>query len=144
MNANITEIDGACHCGAVRFHARLSNGLRTARRCNCSICRMRGAVAVSAPLDGFTITQGADKLTLYEFNSKTAKHYFCSVCGIYTHHQRRSNPSEYGVNVACLDGVSPFDFVEVPVNNGVQHPADEHAVRRGPIAGILRFTPSDS
>ena len=54
----------------------------------------------------------------------TAKHYFCSVCGIYTHHQRRSNPEEYGYNVGCLAGVNPFDLGEVPVSDGVNHPRD--------------------
>ena len=64
------------------------------------------------------MVKGADKLTLYQFNTGAAKHYFCSVCGIYTHHQRRSNPNQLGVNVACLDGVSPFDFPELTVNVG--------------------------
>ena len=45
------EIDAACHCGTVRLRVRLTDGLRTARRCTCSLCRMRGAVAVSADLD---------------------------------------------------------------------------------------------
>jgi hypothetical protein len=87
---------------------------------------MRGAVAVSAKLPDIFIEAGTECLTLYQFKTKTAKHYFCSRCGIYTHHQRRSNPSEYGVNVACLEGVSPFDFPEVPVYDGVNHPADDH------------------
>ena len=43
-------------------------------------------------------------LTLYQFNTNTARHCFCSRCGIYTHHQRRSNPKEYGVNVLALRG----------------------------------------
>ena len=129
----------ACHCGTVRFRVTLSEGLASARRCSCSFCTMRGAVAVSAHLDGIRFEQGEEDLTLYQFNTGTAKHYFCSKCGIYTHHQRRSNPKEFGVNVACLDGVSPFDFAEVVVHDGVNHPSD------GPsgIAGVLRFTPGD-
>lgn len=136
MNSDIAEIDGACHCGTVRFHVRLSNGLHTARRCDCSICRMRGAVAVSAPLDGLDITAGEDRLSLYQFNTGEAKHYFCSKCGIYTHHQRRSNPNQYAVNVACLDGISPFDFDEVTVNDGVHHTSDGAPPR---IAGVLKY-----
>ncbi|WP_323015431.1 GFA family protein [Devosia sp.] len=136
MGPDISEIDGACHCGAVKFHVRLANGLHTARRCTCSFCRMRGAVAVSADLDGLTILEGADKLALYQFNTGTAKHYFCSVCGIYTHHQRRSNPREFGINAACLAGVSPFDFADLPVYDGVNHPSDGNASR---VAGRLRF-----
>src|SRR5947207_12271091 len=89
MKAAIDPINGACHCGGVRFTARLTDGLRSARRCTCSYCRMRGAIAVSADLDGINITRGSELLTLYQFNTNTAKHYFCSRCGIYTHHQRR-------------------------------------------------------
>ena len=143
MNPDLSEADGGCHCGAVRFHVRLKDGLRSLRRCNCSVCRMRGAVAVSADLADFRVTQGEDSLSLYRFNTGTAKHYFCGVCGIYTHHQRRSAPGEYGVNVACLDGISPFDFEEVTVIDGVNHPSDAPPdASRGP-AGVLRFERSD-
>ncbi|MDO6456320.1 GFA family protein [Celeribacter halophilus] len=129
---------GSCHCGRVQFEVRLTDEFNTIRRCSCSYCRMRGAVAVSAELDGINFLKGEDTLTLYEFNTKTAKHYFCPVCGIYTHHQRRSNPTQFGINVACLEGVSPFDFAEVVVYDGVNHPSDAWS---GPlVAGILRFS----
>lgn len=131
-----SPLRGRCHCGAVRFEVALSAGYTTARRCTCSLCRMRGAVAVSAALGGLTVTEGADRLTCYRFNTGAARHFFCSVCGIYTHHRRRSSPDEYGVNIACLDGVSPFDFAEVPVMDGVNHPTDTGVTRR---AGTLRF-----
>jgi hypothetical protein len=140
MDLDVKELSGACHCGAVRFRVRLTDGLRTARRCNCSFCRMRGAVAVSANIDGIEILSGADALSEYRFNTMSAKHYFCSRCGIYTHHQRRSNPNQYGVNVACLTGLSPFDFEEVPVNDGVHHVADTGGEPR--LAGMLKFIPT--
>jgi hypothetical protein len=130
------DFKGACHCGAVRFTVTLTDGLLSARRCTCSYCRMRGAIAVSTDLDNINITQGGELLSLYQFNTNTARHYFCSRCGIYTHHRRRSNPTEYGVNVACLEGISPFDFQEVPVYNGKQHTADGFPVTR---AGTLIF-----
>lgn len=139
MNLDITEANGACHCGAVRFHVRLSNGLRSARRCDCSFCRMRGAVVVSADVGSLVLLAGEDFLATYQFNTGTAKHHFCRRCGIYTHHQRRSNPLQYGVNVACLEDISPFDFRDVPVNDGVNHPSDTGVDR---IAGMLRFVPS--
>lgn len=142
MKLDIDEIDGACHCGSVRFHVRLSNGLHSARRCTCSYCAMRGAVAVSADIADIRIVEGADVLTLYQFNTRTAKHYFCSKCGIYTHHQRRSNPHQYGVNVACLNGLSPFDFLEVPVNDGQSHPSDGGQNAGPRLAGVLKFVPT--
>jgi hypothetical protein len=142
MGDNRQALHGACHCGAVRFQVRLLDGLKTARRCNCSYCRMRGAVAVSAALQDIEITEGEEWLTLYQFNTKQAKHYFCSKCGIYTHHQRRSNPDQYGVNAACLEGVSPFDFAEVPVSEGRVHPKDRGEGAATEIAGFLRYFPN--
>jgi len=134
-------LDGACHCGAVRFTATLPEGFASARRCTCSICRMRGAIAVSSTPADFRITQGADSLATYRFNTGTAEHHFCKTCGIYTHHKRRSNPDQLGVNVACLEGVSPFDFREVVVFDGDRHPAD-NAEHRTYVAGSLRFEPA--
>ncbi len=115
----MTSRTGQCHCGAVQFEVTLAEGFSTIRRCTCSYCRMRGAVVASAAMGSIRFTRGEDALTSYRFNTGTAQHFFCSRCGIYTHHQRRSNPHLYGVNVACLDGVSPFDFAEVPVVDGV-------------------------
>lgn len=141
MNPDVEEMDGGCHCGAVRFHAKLRDGLRDPRACNCSICRMHGAVVVTAMVGQLEVTRGEDVLSCYRFNTGTARHYFCSRCGIYTHHQRRSHPDEYSVNVACLDGVSPFDFLEVPVGDGVHHSKDDPEGRTR-LAGALRFFPA--
>jgi hypothetical protein len=100
---------------------------------------MRGAIAVSADLADIHITAGQDALTLYQFNTFEAKHYFCSKCGIYTHHQRRSNPNQYGVNAACLKGISPFDFDVVPVNEGNVHPKDKPPGTGPSVAGHLKY-----
>lgn len=132
---------GQCHCGAVRFEAMLSGGFSTVRRCTCSLCRMRGAVMVMTEADGVKVLQGAETLSRYRFNTMVAEHFFCARCGVYTHHQRRSDQTSYAVNVACLDGVSPFDFTEVPVNDGVNHPNDTGKPQR--MAGTLRFIAED-
>ena len=65
-------LNGACHCGAVRFTAELPQGLASARRCTCSICRMRGAVAVTGSVEGFRIHEGEDRLATYRFNTGVA------------------------------------------------------------------------
>lgn len=113
-----------CHCGAVELRVTLTDGLATARRCDCSFCARRGAAAVTAPLDGVEVVRGADKLTLYTWGTGTAQHYFCSVCGIYTHHRRRSNPNEHGVNLGILEGVHPRDLGEIGWVDGINHPSD--------------------
>jgi len=77
MQANEpAEMEAACHCGTVRFRVRLTDGFNTARRCTCSYCRMRGAVAVSADVGGITIDAGEDALTVYRFNTGTGAALF--------------------------------------------------------------------
>ena len=125
-------LNGVCHCGAVQFTVKLTEGFASARRCTCSICRMRGAVAVTSTPDAFRITQGEDKLATYRFNTKTAEHHFCSVCGIYTHHKRRSAPDQLGVNIAggqcCYAPVAEAVGVPyVPVERALAAVADSTA-----------------
>ena len=121
MNSRRTY-QGSCHCGRVSFE--LDAKLDYVMECSCSLCRRVGALWHGAPDSSLRITAGEGELTLYQFNTHAARHYFCSRCGIYTHHQRRSNPQQYGYNVGCLDGVNPFDLGDVPTNDGVNHPAD--------------------
>lgn len=122
----MTEYELSCHCGAVQGRVRLGpDGLNSASRCDCSFCRRRGAMAVTAPLDGVTITKGEEALVLYQFGTNTARLFFCGTCGVYTHHQRRSNPNEFGVNAGALAGVNPADLDPVPWHHGVNHPSDQ-------------------
>jgi hypothetical protein len=100
---------------------------------------MRGAVVVTVNLGDLIIDSGADVLRLYRFNTMQADHYFCSRCGIYTHHRRRSNPSQLSVNVACLSGLSPFDFETVPVYEGTLHPDDRPSGPADEIAGYISY-----
>ena len=79
---------------------------------------------LSARLSDVRFIQGADHVALYQWGTGTAKHYFCPTCGIYTHHQRRSNPEEYGLNLGAIEGVNPRDYEPIPWADGVHHPSD--------------------
>ncbi|MBO6882110.1 MAG: GFA family protein [Marivita sp.] len=114
-----------CHCGAVELSVYLKDGLGAARRCDCSYCRRRGTPTASVARADLRIVKGEDNLTLYSFGTHTAKHYFCKICGIYTHHQRRSDPDQYGVNMGCIEGVNPRDFEPIGWHDGVNHPSDQ-------------------
>jgi hypothetical protein len=107
---------GSCHCGAVRF--QVHTALTPASRCNCSLCRRKGALMSPLFAAGeLTILSGEDALTLYQFNTRTAKHYFCKHCGIYPFHQTRKDPKMWRVNIGCLDGVDPY-ALEAGLNDG--------------------------
>ena len=41
--------NGSCHCGGVRFTVRVPAEPRV-RRCNCTICSMKGVVMLDVPL----------------------------------------------------------------------------------------------
>ena len=122
----------SCHCGAVVLELDLPDGIVDPRRCDCSMCRRKGAIVATVALDGIKIIQGQTQLKLYQFNTRTAKHYFCGNCVIYTHHQRRSSPDQYGFNLGCLEGVNPYDLGQIKTSDGVNHPADREPPTNAP------------
>ena len=115
-----------CHCGNVEAEVNIpDNGIEKIMRCNCSICKKKGYVIGVLGENDFKLVKGEDSLKLYQFYTNTAKHYFCSICGIHTHNRPRSNPKIFGVNIACIEGVEPFEIENVPVNDGKNHPLDQ-------------------
>ena len=117
------HITATCHCGAVKIRA-LQKGETNPGRCTCSFCRRRQAGNISAHADSLEVLQGKDALSLYQFGTNTAEHYFCSVCGIYTHHRRRSDPTEIGINIGCIEGEQPWDYEPMRWTDGINHPSD--------------------
>ena len=62
------------------------------------------------------LLSGADALSTYTFNTGTARHTFCSVCGIKSFYTPRSHPEGVSVSARCLEPetvravrVTPFD-----------------------------------
>jgi len=131
---------GSCHCGSVVFSVVLGAGLEKLRRCNCTLCRRKGAVMASVPMGSLTVTRGADKLSLYQWNTRAAKHYFCCTCGIYTHHHQRRPSGMVGFNVACVEGIDPYSLGEIPVSDGASQSSvrDEAAVGSEPNNSLER------
>ena len=115
-----------CHCGGVEAEVKIpENGFEKLMRCNCSICKRKGYVIGVIGSDDFKLIKGENLLTLYQFYTKTAKHYFCKVCGINTHNRPRSNPKIYGINVACVEGINLYELKNIGINDGENHPLDQ-------------------
>ena len=114
-----------CHCGEVEAEINDPDKFEKVLKCNCSICKRKGAIMSMVKNEDFKLIKGKDKLSLYQFHTKVAKHYFCSICGIYTHHNPRSNPTLTGFNVGCLDTINTFDLKNISVINGHEHPLDK-------------------
>jgi len=100
---------GSCHCGAVTFEVRTGPEIELVD-CNCSMCQRTGYLHLIVPKKDFRILTGKRKLTTYTFNTKTAKHTFCSVCGVKSFYVPRSHPDGWSVNFRCLD---PKKFASV-------------------------------
>jgi hypothetical protein len=113
-----------CHCGAVEIAIPADTDFSVARRCDCSYCRRRWVPTAGVDADNIEVIKGADMLTLYQFNTKKAEHFFCRHCGIYTHHRRRSDTSEFGVNITCFDHINMQDYNNVAILDGINHPKD--------------------
>lgn len=107
----MTMYRGSCHCGRVTFEVDAE--VSSLSECNCSICRRKGAryLPVRSIADVRILT-GESELTLYQFNTRAAKHYFCRHCGIHPFHRPRLAPERWSVNARCLEN---FDLDALPV-----------------------------
>jgi hypothetical protein len=99
----LRTMEGGCHCGAVRFRVTADPDVVT--ECNCSICTKKGILHLLVAPERFELLSGKDALTTYRFNTGTAQHTFCKVCGIHPFYVPRSDPDKIDVNVRCLDDV---------------------------------------
>ena len=116
----------SCHCGGVEIEVNVPDQYEKLMRCNCSLCKRKGAIMTPVGHDDIKVIKGQDLLKLYQYHTKVAEHYFCSKCGIYTHSNPRSNHDKvYMLNVACIEGVKPFELENITVNDGINHPLDK-------------------
>ena len=115
-----------CHCGCIEAEIKVPiNELAKIVKCNCSICKRKNATMGMVKNEDFKIIKGEDKLKLYQFHTKVAKHYFCSECGIYTHHHPRSAPTMTGFNLGCVDEVDVANLKDITLIDGQNHPMDQ-------------------
>jgi hypothetical protein len=104
-NRPLQRYSGSCHCGSIRFE--IETDFPELTRCDCSICRKKNALMVKVHESSFRLLQGREFLTEHQFHTRTDRHFFCNVCGIYPFHRKRVTPEFFGVNVYCLEGSDP-------------------------------------
>lgn len=91
----------SCHCGAVQAQVEAPEIIEC-DDCNCSICAKSGYLHLIVPKSRFQLSQGAQVLTSYRFNTQVATHYFCKVRGVKVYYIPRSNPDGIDANVRSL------------------------------------------
>ena len=126
MSEPVTELvthKGGCHCGAVRYEVDAPEHI-VAEECNCSICTKSGFLHLIVPASRFRLIEGADAQSEYQFNTKTARHFFCRHCGVKSFYVTRSNPDGYSINVRCLE---PETIASITVRRFNGRNWEEHA-----------------
>ena len=115
-----------CHCGAVEIQVNLNDDIDKLKRCNCSMCKRKGTMVATIEKKDLKVIKGENKIKVYQFNTKVAKHHFCSECGIQTHNQRRSDPNTYGINMGCIDDIEANELFKFKtfINDGQNHIKD--------------------
>jgi hypothetical protein len=114
----MTKYVGSCHCRGVRFEVETEERLDPYFRCNCSLCSRKGAVMGEAARTALTVVAGESLLGIYSWNTGEAQHYFCKVCGIYTHHVMRGCTDRVGINMGCIEGIDVHALGDVVVGGG--------------------------
>lgn len=108
---------GGCHCKAVEFQVLTSPDL-VVWKCNCSICNMKQNYHFIVPKPKFKLLKGEDQLTIYQFNTKVAKHYFCKICGVQSFYSPRSNPDGYAITYNCIRNKELCSSIKIEEFNG--------------------------
>src|SRR6266550_2056060 len=106
---------GGCHCGRIRFEVIAASRLSVAE-CNCSMCSKSGYLHLIVPKSRFRLLRGEEFLAAYTFNTRVAKHLFCSVCGIKSFYVPRSHPDGYSVNARCIDSETIEELTVTSLN----------------------------
>ena len=120
----------SCHCGKVRLEFDAPKDI-VVWNCNCSIWEMKRNHHFVLPQSKVKLLDGKinnlhyyidseDYLTLYQFNTKVAKHLFCKIWGVQCFYQPRSNPDGYAITIYCVkDYKTLFNSIEWKDYDGV-------------------------
>ena len=143
---------GTCHCERVRF-TFVSEPIESVVRCNCSICRRKGARMTPRyyTQDEFELLAGADALAVYRFGDGVVDHWFCKHCGIAVYHNDAAKSAEAHLRpgVFTLGEIGYVDddgfvfitdrFSDMVVSGGVNlYPAEaEQVLVRHPDVGDI-------
>ena len=126
--------EGGCHCGQVRFRARVDLDLLS--QCSCTVCTKKGILHLPVFPADFELLCGKNALTVYTFETGVAQHPFCKHCGMHAFYVPRSQPDKVTVNARCLDGIDGPGLTPIASSTAVI--GKRRSVTGSPKAGMSR------
>ena len=116
-------MNGFCHCRKVQFKVETikQDILQGIYRCDCSLCTKKGIIMKAIPKEDFQLLKGNQFLSTYKWNKNIAEHFFCSICGVYTHHKRRRDPNQFSINISCIEDLELPETKEIELIKGSEH-----------------------
>lgn len=110
----LTQIDGACHCGNIRFVLMWPGSAAeiSVRECGCTFCQKRGGAWTShRSAELLAEIDDHSSVSKYKFGTNTAEFYVCSVCGVVPFVLSEIDDHQYAVvNVNTFENVSDSVF----------------------------------
>jgi hypothetical protein len=135
----LVELQGACHCGAIRVLYRTRFPVDELRigRCGCGFCRRHGARTSSDPGGQVEVVEGPPGAARYRFGLRTADFLICRGCGVYVAAVLEADGGLLStLNVNLLDARDVFDPAP-PLYHYDRETAEERRARRK-----ARWTPT--
>lgn len=132
----MSEVEGGCLCGAVRFAIELPT--KWCAHCHCSMCRRAHGAGfvtwVGVPTEQFRLLAGAEELRRYR-SSEAATRGFCGRCGTMMLFESTRWPGEVHVARAAIPGaIDRAPQAHVSFSDRVEwvHVGDDLPRRGGP------------
>ena len=114
------RIDGACHCGNIRFAFFRPGAERTipVRACGCSFCRKHGGVYTSHPQGRLEVAIADESdVQRYRFGTETADFLVCRRCGVVPLVASEIEGRLYAVvNVNSFEGIDRSELDQSPTD----------------------------
>ena len=109
------QYHGSCICGSIKFEADIKSS-EESNRCNCTTCWKLRLWFIRVKPENFRLLTSEDALIDYVYNSDYHQ-LFCKTCGVHAF-GKLNKPvvgNFMGINVACLDDLSPEEFSEFKI-----------------------------
>jgi hypothetical protein len=134
---------GSCHCKNISFILDWQPEPTTipARACGCSFCVKHGGVWTSCPTARLrVVVRNSEKVSRYEFGTKTARFHVCTNCGVVPLVTSEINARVFAVvSINALDNLEAERLDRKPASFDGESAGDRLSRRQRNWIGNVEF-----